>query len=269
MLRLFKSAFSAPHRKVPFPMYRRLITDLLREGQRKNTIYEYFEADITDFMAWRVKTKAQGGETVSVTAFVSSCLAQCIGAEPALQAYRTGLGGKLIEFEDVDMAFSAEKAFEGETVLWAYIIRACNQKSAAEIEQSLDRMKTTPIEHTASWRLASRLAPLPAFLRRLTWLGPRYSPFLQKKYLGTVAVTSPGMFSKGRLIAVPISPMTLTLSIGSIDKQPAFQDGALVERDIITLLICADHDVVDGAPLARLIAKFRDKIADPKTALTS
>lgn len=267
MLRSFKSAFSAAHRKAPFPMYRRLITDLLREGRRQNTIYEYFEADITDFMAWRAQTKAAGGKTVSVTAYVSSCLADCIGAEPEMQAYRTGFGRKLIVFDDVDMAFSAEKTVAGETVLWAFIIRACNRKTADEVEQGLDRIKTTPIEETASWRLASKLAPLPAFLRRLTWLGPRYSPFLQKKYLGTVAVTSPGMFSKGRLIAVPISPMTLTLSIGSIDPQPVFQDGVLAEREIITLMLSADHDVVDGAPLARLIAKFRDKIADPETAL--
>ena len=40
-------------------------------------------------------------------------------------------------------------------------------------------------------------------------------------------------------------------------------DGQIAARDRITLTLTVDHNVLDGAPAARFIARLRRRIADP------
>ena len=75
-----------------------------------------------------------------------------------------------------------------------------------------------------------------------------------------------GMYTSGAAVGVPITPMTLTLSIGTIDRKLALQDGGLVERDVVHMTISVDHDIVDGAPLMRFAERFK-KILLARTAL--
>jgi pyruvate/2-oxoglutarate dehydrogenase complex dihydrolipoamide acyltransferase (E2) component len=56
--------------------------------------------------------------------------------------------------------------------------------------------------------------------------------------------------------------MTLTLTIGTIEKKPALQDGQLVERDVVHLVLSVDHDVVNGAPLMRFTERFKQLLRD-------
>jgi pyruvate/2-oxoglutarate dehydrogenase complex dihydrolipoamide acyltransferase (E2) component len=51
--------------------------------------------------------------------------------------------------------------------------------------------------------------------------------------------------------------MTLTLTIGSIEKKLVLQDGHVVERDVIHLNLSVDHDIIDGAPLMRFVDRFK------------
>jgi pyruvate/2-oxoglutarate dehydrogenase complex dihydrolipoamide acyltransferase (E2) component len=266
MLKLLRAARSAPHTKAPYPKVRRLITDLLHEARRKNNIHEFFEADITDFMAWRAEA---GPQACSVTSFILACLARAVRDQPEMQAYRSAFGGKLIIFDDVDVSYTVEKVIDGEPTAWAYMVRDAGQKPIREIETALQRAKTTPVEGTQTWRMASRLMRLPRPIRRLVWLGPRYCPFLMKRYMGTVGLTSVGMFSKGGLTLLPLSPMTLTLSIGSIEQKITRRDGEYISRDIVSLCLIADHDIIDGAPLARFASGLRSRIADPTNQLSS
>ena len=69
-----------------------------------------------------------------------------------------------------------------------------------------------------------------------------------------------GMYASGSAVVFPISPMTLTLSIGSIDKNVILESGRPVEHEIIRLNLSADHDIIDGAPLVRFSEKFKIKL---------
>jgi pyruvate/2-oxoglutarate dehydrogenase complex dihydrolipoamide acyltransferase (E2) component len=260
MLKLLKGAWSAPHKKTPFPPVRRLITDLMYEAKRKHNIYEMFQADITDFMAWRASA---GDAGCSITTYVLTCFAHAVQKQPDMQAYRSAFGGSLITFDAVDVSYTVEKSIEGQPVAWAYMIRDAGRKPLMDVEAALQRAKTAPLEGSAGWARAIRLARLPRLIRRLFWLGPRYSPFLMKRHLGSVGVTSVGMFSKGGLSLLPLSPLTLTLSIGAIEQKLEQRDGEIIERQVISLCLIADHDIIDGAPLARFAEALRGKISAP------
>src|SRR5260370_32281610 len=74
---------------------------------------------------------------------------------------------------------------------------------------------------------------LPAFLRKALWFFIRRNPYWFKDLAGTAGVTSMGMYTSGAAVGVPITPMTLTLSIGTIEKKLVLHDGQAVERDVV------------------------------------
>jgi pyruvate/2-oxoglutarate dehydrogenase complex dihydrolipoamide acyltransferase (E2) component len=63
--------------------------------------------------------------------------------------------------------------------------------------------------------------------------------------------------------------MTLTLSIGSIEKKLVMHNEQVVERDFIHLNVNVDHAVVDGAPLMRFVQRFKELLPNaPLRALS-
>src|SRR5260370_41951668 len=90
---------------------------------------------------------------------------------------------------------------------------------------------------------------LPGFLRKALWFFIRRNPYWFKDLAGTAGVTSMGMYTSGAAVGVPITPMTLTLSIGTIEKKLVLHDGQAVERDVAPLTLSAAHHITHGAPL--------------------
>lgn len=265
MLNLFeilKSYKAVKHHVKPMPKSRRLVAGIAEAGRHKNIIHVFFEADITEFLAWRGRAAERGGQKYSTTAYVSSCLAKVVGKEPEYQAYKSTFGNHFVIFEDVDIAFTVEKIVEGRLMPMTYVVRGCNNKSVGELDKALKRYKTKQIEGTKLWEMATWLMNKPRFFRRFIWFLILHNPYLMKHYAGTIAVTSiTPMFQKGYFGgAFPLSPMTLTLTIGGIDKKVIRMNDEWVERDVIVLTLGSDHDVIDGAPLARLSKKLSRKI---------
>jgi pyruvate/2-oxoglutarate dehydrogenase complex dihydrolipoamide acyltransferase (E2) component len=108
---------------------------------------------------------------------------------------------------------------------------------------------------------------LPSFLRRALWFFVRRNPYWFKDLVGTAGVTSMGMFTSGVAVGVGITPMTVTLCIGSIEKKLALVDGQAIEREVIHLNISVDHEIIDGAPLARFAERLNKILLDGR-ALT-
>jgi pyruvate/2-oxoglutarate dehydrogenase complex dihydrolipoamide acyltransferase (E2) component len=63
------------------------------------------------------------------------------------------------------------------------------------------------------------------------------------------------MFSAGW--GIPISPMTLMVTVGGITRRPAVEHGVLVARELLPLTLSFDHSVIDGAPAARFATTLR------------
>ena len=76
---------------------------------------------------------------------------------------------------------------------------------------------------------------------------------------GTVQVTAIGMFAEGAGFA--IAPPTLascTIVVGGLARRPWAVDDRVVVRDVLTLTVTIDHNVVlTGAPATRFGADLR------------
>lgn len=210
-----------------------------------------------------MKQRAAGEETCCLATFVIACFARVVAAHPEIQAYRAGFRKKTLVFSEVDVLMIIEKDFEGGKLPWFYTLRNCHRRSLLEIETVVQRHQKEPLYNSVFWRDLGWLTRQPVLVRRLVWRLTRYHPLLIKHFAGTVAVTSFGTFTKGGLAGLAISPMTLTLGIGSVDTRTRTINGVRSDRKTLKLSVSADHEVVDGAQGTRLIRHLQRAIASP------
>jgi pyruvate/2-oxoglutarate dehydrogenase complex dihydrolipoamide acyltransferase (E2) component len=248
---------TAEGEKRPFPRLRNFILDALAEGRRKKIAHVLFEADIGGVKNRLAEHRLRTGESVTLTSYIAKGFACAIADDKRMQSYRLGRS-HLIVFDDVDLMFLVEREWEGETLPVLCIVRAADRKTAHEINQELQAARQTPLgTHGPMSALEMLFFLLPSVLRKPLWFIVRRNPYWFKDLAGTAAVTSMGMYTSGAAVGVPITPMTLTLTIGSIEKKLILQDGQVVERDVIHLNLSVDHDIIDGAPLMRFVDRFK------------
>lgn len=78
--------------------------------------------------------------------------------------------------------------------------------------------------------------------------------------MGNVAFTSIGMMGKVNGWFIPISVHPICFGISSIIKKPSVIDDRIEIREILNMSILFDHDVIDGAPMARFIIDLSKNI---------
>ncbi len=101
---------------------------------------------------------------------------------------------------------------------------------------------------------------LPWILRRpFYWFALRV-PRLSREISTPVLVTAVGMFGRGPGWGIPMANFTLTVTLGGISEKPAVVNGEITPRELLDMTISIDHDVVDGAPAARFVGRFRQLI---------
>jgi hypothetical protein len=253
---------NAPGTVRPYPRPRNFVLDVMAEGRRKNVAHVMVEADITGVKQRLAEHKRQTGETVSITTYIAASYVRAIAADRSMQAYRLGRS-RLVVFEDIDLTFMIERDWEGAALPVFKIVRAAQEKSAAEIHAELQAAREAPLGlHGPMNALEMTFFRLPRFLRRCLWFFVRRNPYWFKDLAGTVGISSMGMFTPGPTAGIPITPMTLTLTIGGIEPKLALADGKLVEREIVHLTISADHDVIDGAPMMRFADRLKTILRD-------
>lgn len=101
---------------------------------------------------------------------------------------------------------------------------------------------------------------LPGFVRRFFWRFLLNHPTLAKKLMGSVIITSVGMMGKINGWFIPASVHPLSFGIGSIIKKPVVIKDKIEIREILNMTVLMNHDVIDGAPMARFISKLSENI---------
>ena len=249
---------NAPGEIRRFSRIRNFVLDLLAEGRRKNIAHILVEADFTGIRERLKAHRYQTGQSISVTSYIAKSFASAVAADRCMQAYRLGRS-RLVVFDDVDIAFMVEREWQGETLPLFYIVRRAQRKSMQDIHNELQRAKTTPLgEDGPLSTLDMHFLYWPKILRRLVWALLHRNPYWFKAVAGTVGLTSFGMHTTGAAVGLPITPMSLTLTVGTIEKQLALCGGTVCEREIIHFDLSLDHDVIDGAPTMRFAARFKE-----------
>lgn len=259
LLKLFREP-PAPGTYQAYPKLRNFILDVMAEGRRKNIINLLFEADVTLARQQLARHGEETGERISLTTFIAKSLACAIDEDKFMHGYRQGKS-KLVLFDEVDLAVMVERDIQDGKLPVAQIVRSANSKSMNEINNELQAAKVSPLgENGPLSALETFFFELPFCVRKIVWFFIRRDPYLFKQLAGTVGITSMGMHVSGQAVLIPITPMTLTLSIGSIGTKLVLENGIPAEREIIQLNLGADHDIIDGAPLVRFSDRLKKKL---------
>ena len=245
---------------VPFPKVRLRITDFLRLMHEKHVIHSLVELDVTRPREYIREHKAKTGESLSFTAFFIACLSKAVDEDKYMHAYRRW-GNRLVLFDDVDVTTVVEHEVDEVRIATPYVIRAANKKTLREIhgeirasqkEKAREFQKMPWYENLFYW--------LPTPFRLLLFMLVGGSPHWRKRMQGTVMVTAVGMFGKGSAWGIPMTVYTLCLTLGGISLKPGVIDGRIEPREYLSLTVSVDHDIVDGAPLARFMARLKELV---------
>ncbi|MFW9966638.1 MAG: 2-oxo acid dehydrogenase subunit E2 [Candidatus Thorarchaeota archaeon] len=245
------------------PFNREIVVELMEQGLRSHYISGLIEVDVTKGRQIIREYEESSGKELSFTAWITKCIAQAVSEHRNVHAIRKGK--RLIVFKDVDVSVMVERQIGGVTGAQTYIVRKANEKTVHEIQDEIWAVRSRKdgdISDTVNQKMMRRLFSLPKFLRDfLFWRKFRTDPFFVKKHLGTVTVTAVGMYGKGKSgWAVPISISPVLFALGGITKKPAVVDENIEIRESLCVTTFLNHDVVDGGPAARFVARFAELV---------
>jgi pyruvate/2-oxoglutarate dehydrogenase complex dihydrolipoamide acyltransferase (E2) component len=240
----------------PFPPIRRATIDLLNAASRKHMIHGFIEIDVTRIRQWLKKLKEKTGESLSLTGYIIYCCAKAVDENKHMQACRDWRN-RLIIFDDVDVSTTIERLVEGRNEVIPTIIRAANRKSFREIHQDIRQAQSKRADQAGVYRTIKAYLAIPSFIRRLAFRILDRFPHLMKKHSGTIMITSIGMFGSGAGWGLPIASHTLNVTVGGIVQRAIITDSRMDNREHLCVTVSFDHDIIDGAPAARFINRFK------------
>jgi len=240
------------------PSQQRLTGEYMQMAGQRSNVHGLVEIDVTDARD-RIRTiEARTGTKLSFTAFVVYCLAVTVAEQPHVQRYHDWRG-RIHEFEDVDVNVLIEREVDGGSIGIPHVVRRANQRRVRSIHDEIRRVQADETGHPER-PLTGLARQLPGVLRRQIWRLPQWFPNWWTRLAGTVAVTSVGMFSAGNGWAISPTNYTLQLTVGGIGTKPRLIDGELRSRELLSLTVTVDHDVVDGASATRFVQRFSERL---------
>jgi len=248
----------APAQITPFPRMRLPMVDGGRMGRQKHLVHGLFEVDVTQARQRLHAHAARTGEALSFTAFLLACLGRALDTHRHMHAYRDWRN-RLVIFDEVDVNTLVEVDVDGRRIIRPHIFRAINRKTVWDLHREL-RTFQGAAERSREAAFLRGFVRLPAVVRRLFYGMIFRNPQLLKEYLGTVALSSIGMFGTGGFWGIPVSNHTLQCTVGGIAQKPGVVDGRIDVREYLSVTISFDHDIVDGAPAARFAQHWKELV---------
>lgn len=86
---------------------------------------------------------------------------------------------------------------------------------------------------------------------------------------GTFTISNLGMYGVDSFQAVINPPQAAILAVGTVQKEPVFQDGQFKPVDAMKVTVAADHRVTDGAEVARFLMEVKRLLETPMLLLIS
>ena len=249
-----------------FPKTRIATLDVCEIGRKKHHIKALLEFDVTEARKAIKNYRQTSKSKISFTAWLIKTISKTIEEFQSAHAYLKS-ARKAIIFDDIDISITVEREFEGELVPLPYVIRQTNKKDVLEISHEIDEAKNQEVsdEDIVLGQKKSKFSTnlyydFPGFLRRFIWRYFLMNPKVAKKNMGSVIITSIGMMGKinGWFIHTSVHP--LSFGVGSIIKKPVVIDDEIEIREILNMTVLIDHDVMDGAPMARFVTKLSKNI---------
>ncbi len=247
-----------------FPRSRIATIDVCSVGIQKHHISAMLEIDVTGSRDKMRQYRKKMGK-ISFTAWLIKVICATVHQHARSASYLLG-ERKIISFKEVNASFLVEKELNGEKVPFPVLLKNVNDLSIEDITGCISDSKNIRVNEKdivlqgKSTVMEKLYYHLPGFLRRFTWRVLLKRPHSLFHKMGNVAITSVGMMGRIDGWFIPISIHPVCFGIGSVIKKPAVVDDIIVIREMLKMTVLIDHDVMDGAPMARFISELTHNI---------
>lgn len=251
-----------------FPKSRIATNDVCAVGLQKHHIAAMIEIDVSDSRE-KIKQHKKENKGISFTAWLIKVISLTIKEYEEVAAYLNGKRSVIV-FNDINISIVVEKEVNGHKVPIPLIIEKANEKSieaiTVQINDAKDKSLTKDdiVLNNKSGRLERFYYVLPGFIRRFFWRYLLGHPHFAYSKMGNVAITSIGMIGNANGGFIPISVHAICFGIGKITPKPIVVNGKIEIREMLNITVLLDHDVVDGAQMARFISSLSDNIEKGK-----
>jgi pyruvate/2-oxoglutarate dehydrogenase complex dihydrolipoamide acyltransferase (E2) component len=248
-----------------FPASRIWTKDIGRLSSSKHYVRALIEIDVTRARSEIAALKSQGAATVSLFSWFLACLARSAREFPEVHSLSFGRRRRVV-FESVDISIIVEREHEGAKVPIPFVVRDADRMEPLQIQSLIQQTRMLPVDQRGllsgagqgGLLLAGVFLALPQWLRLIGWRLLLRRPDRFKTLMGTVMVSSLGGPGALRGWPIPTSIHPLSISLGSVVAKPAVDDGKVVVREFLPVTVAVDHDVVDGLPAVRFLARLSD-----------
>jgi pyruvate dehydrogenase E2 component (dihydrolipoamide acetyltransferase) len=220
-----------PSKVVPFAGVRKSIGDHMRSSLAQTAQLSFaLELDVTEAQRARREASEQSGKPVALAHVLIKACAETLKRVPACNTILAG--GEILYFDEVNVGVAVALS-EG---LIVPVIKSVGKKSIGEIATELEDLserardgKLSPDELAGGTFTISVLGSVDAF-----------TPILNR---GQSAI----------------------LGIGRSVEKPVVVDGEIAVREMMTVTLTTDHQVVDGAVAASFLRRFQQIMGRPAT----
>ncbi|MHA1868986.1 MAG: 2-oxo acid dehydrogenase subunit E2 [Candidatus Heimdallarchaeaceae archaeon] len=251
-----------------FSLSRQILADYNDVAATFPRVRGQLEYDITNAKRRIEEIKKIDKYDVSYTAWIAKCISRAVKEDLRFNSYRKGR--KIIVFKTVDISIIVEiTTKEGKKVPFNYVIRDVENKSVKEITEEIRAVQKRKIKETeqltrdSSSNFSSLYLLIPRFIRKMVIKSILKNPFKLRKLIGTVGITSLGMFVQNFAgWAIPFADKTLNVAVGGMKNSVELVEGELKEKTLLCVTFLVDHNLIDGAPIARFVARVGNLMKD-------
>ena len=242
---------------------RNILDDYIWWGSRKKCILFFTSFDITAFIAFCDRCKAEGRRPPSLPVYFARCVGIVVAHDPWIAAAKHGKG--LYVPHDVNILMMvAGHTHEGEDMALFVDIPAAQNKDMAQIAAELsDRVRSLRRDcsrNSPGFQRAARFGRWPTPLRRGLYLVSSWFPHVRRSmsvHSSYFAITSLSQAVPGRGgWSVPILPASVSVALGGISRRPAVVAGEIVARDFLDVTFRMDHEIGDGVPTLEVMHRL-------------
>jgi len=240
-----------------FPRSRIASFDTFATGLGKHHVVALLEFDVTEARK-KLRVTRRRGTDISFNGWLIKVISSVLTKHPEAAAFLRNKR-ELIIFRDINVSVIVEKILGNSRVPLPLLIERTNHKSSHDITLEIKSAKESELNsndilpHRKPAFAENLYYLLPGFLRRLIWRLILKTPKMAFREMGNVVVTSVGMMGKinGWFIQKSIHPVSF--GIGSVIRKPVVVGSEVKIREILNMTVLIDHDVIDGAPMARVL----------------
>ena len=229
--------------RMPLPLPRRWIADLLHAGRRIPTVTVERTVNVSAVAAARRRLAHPPAWVLLFT----KAYAVVAAHRPELRrAFMPVPWPHLFQADESVASVAVEREYRGEPAVFFGHIRHPDRQPIRQLMAHLHRWRTHPVEHIRSFSRLIKYSKYPKPIRRLMWW---YVANVSKRWrmraFGTFGVSVTA--GDGATALNLISPLSTSLNYG-----------VFAADHTLPVRVHFDHRVVDGAPVARALGELEE-----------